>query len=78
MTTRDTTLVLERPAVQADSIVGTAKEPAPPHRVALPSADVRSLQYRGPSDSKTGKIIVGVVAAYAIVFLISLRVSRVY
>ncbi len=76
VTTRDTTLVLRRPVVQADSIVGTAKEPAPPHRVVIASADAQSLQCRGPSDSKTGKIIVGSVAAVVIAALVLAPRSR--
>jgi hypothetical protein len=68
----ESTLVLSRPVVRGDSVVGLAKEPKPARLVAVPAADIRKLEARSAKGSTAAKIIVGTFWAMGLAAMVAL------
>ncbi|TMQ53981.1 MAG: hypothetical protein E6K77_02410 [Candidatus Eisenbacteria bacterium] len=55
----ESTLVLSRPIVRGDTVVGLDLDARPVRPVALPAADIRNLEVPSPKGSTAAKVVVG-------------------
>ena len=62
----DSSLVLSRPAVHGDSIVGKCKSVKPRRLAAVRSEDIRAMEIHSLRGTKRGRIFAGSVVAAAV------------
>jgi hypothetical protein len=69
-TTAESTVVIRRPFIRQDSIVGAWKGPGPALPVALRLSEIQKLETHALTGSRTGKIIVATFTATFLVIVI--------
>src|SRR5438105_14193674 len=60
----DSTIVLTRPLLQRDSLLGLVRESRPPHDAAVNAADIQKVEARTLRGSPSGKVAAGVLGGF--------------
>ena len=68
----ESTLVLSRPVLHGDSVVGLAKEAKPSRPVAVPTADIRKLEVCSAKGSMAAKVAVGTFWVTGLALMVAL------